>query len=261
MLLPAESQAAPISALQKTDMSVTGTTVSGRVTDSAGKGLAGVTVRAIPTTCENATAEHPVLLITGWSGSEDKKSYGQDENFRELSSLFEKNGYIENCNLFYVSGLALQFTQSQNAKIIQEEICRDRLIYQQQYASKNPIFNIIAHSYGGLLARAYLESDLYIEDCRLSTDNTHRVTVENLITLGTPHAGEIGNLPLSAFVMSFSSLRNKLGLQEILPAVRLWQNLNSRQPTGVKYYLIGGDARAQSPNYSTVFDFLYSHWP
>ncbi len=259
ILLPGTTLASPD---QSAPTSPTDTyTISGRVMDSAGNGLPGITVNALPASCANATAARPVLLVTGWGGSEDKTSIGQDENFRAWIPFLEQHGYIEGCNLFYASGTSPANTQTQNAEVIRKEICKAQASYLLNYSGRVPIFNIIGHSYGGLRSRAYLESDFYTDDC---LGGTAPVRVDNLITLGTPHAGEWGNLPLSSLIglLTLPNLGSNLpAITEIAPPVRLWQNLTSAQPSGVDYYLVSGDARSQFPNFSLIFKFMYLTWP
>ena len=262
MILPGNSPAVA----QPTNPMI-GYSISGRVTDGSDNGLAGVTINAMPSECSSATGR-PVLLVTGWGGSVGKTKIGQDENFRELIPLFEQHGYIEGCNLFYASGTTPTQKLADNAVIIQDQICKAQASYKTNYAEKLTPFNIIAHSYGGLRARSFLEGQLYGASCPISTGGTDPVKVDNLITLGTPHGGEIGDLPLSSLIRDlalYSTLsgneNNTPAIWEMLPPVRLWQNLTSSQPNGVDYYIVSGDARLQALSFSPVFGFMFLTWP
>jgi formylglycine-generating enzyme required for sulfatase activity len=238
--------------------------ISGRVTDKNGDPIMGASVVAIPDSSAAATGKNPILLVTGWGGSEGKTSFSQDENLRYIGEDLEANGYIEGINLFYASGTTPKKYQSENAEVIRNEICKAQAIYRQKNDGQIPVFNIIGHSYGGLRSRAYLESDLYKAACPESSGGIEPVTVDNLITLGTPHAGEMGDLPL-ATLLGFMGVakpkENYKAMEELTPPVRLWQNSQSHQPAGVDYYFLGGDARSQKSNFSSVFSFMYYNWP
>ncbi len=237
--------------------------ISGRVTDGGENGIPGVVVNAAPASCAGATAARPVLLVTGWGGSVGKTLSEQDENLRYIGQALTGHGYIEGCNLFYAGGTSPEKWQDENAEVIRDQICAAQATYRQKYAGKTPVFNIIAHSYGGLRSRAYLESDLYSSACPAETGEMAPVTVDNLITLGTPHGGEWGDLPL-ATLLGLIGLAdfggNYPAIAELAPPVRLWQNLAGRQPAGVAYHVIGGDARSQSADFSLVFKYMYDKW-
>jgi formylglycine-generating enzyme required for sulfatase activity len=246
-----------------TPSSVTAYSISGKVMDANGNGLAGVSINAVPNLCLDATAPRPVLLVTGWGGSEGKLYTNQDENLRYIGWSLEQHGYIEGCNLFYASGTSPKKNQAQNAVVIRDEICKYHASYKQNYNNKSPVFNIIGHSYGGLRSRAYLESQMYGAACPVPTGTTDVVKVDNLITLGTPHAGDWGDLPLASIlgIMGVTDFENNWpAIRELAPPVRYWQNISSRQPAGVDYYIIAGDARSQSSNFNSVFSFMYNTW-
>lgn len=241
--------------------------ISGRVTDNLGNGISGVSINAYPNSCTFATASKPVLLVTGMGGSEKKYFSNQDENLKYIANSLTKHGYIEGCNLFYAHGTSLEYTQAENAVVIRDQLCEFHKHYISKYASR-PEFNIIGHSYGGLRSRAYLESDMYGTAC---PDSEEVVKVDNLITLGTPHGGEWGDLPLATILLlmglydSIAENENNIpALAELLPPVRLAQNLSSEQPNGVDYYLINGDARQQILDFNPILLLLifadYALW-
>ena len=252
----------PVQGISKSE-NAAGNSISGKVTDQNGDPLPGVSIMAVPDTNVNATAPRPVLLVTGWGGSEGKQYSSEDENLRYIGQDLQSHGYIEGYNLFYASGTTPKKSISENAVVIRDEICKAQAIYRQKYQGRIPIFNIIGHSYGGLRARGYLESNLYGADCPESTGGTYPVKVDNLITLGTPHAGEWGDLPLASVLGIMGGIdfkNNYKAIGELAPPVREWENKRVSQPFGVDYYLLGGDARSQATNFSSVFRFMYDKW-
>lgn len=239
-----------------------GSTISGKVTDTYGVGMAGVSVSAVPAECASAMATRPVLLVTGWGGSVGKTLSSQDENLRYTARALVEHGYVEGCNLFYASNTSPYKWQYQNAEVIRDEICKAQSAVQQKNPTVGDIqFNIIGHSYGGLRARAYLESDLYSQTC----PGTHEhIRVDHLITMGTPHAGEWGDLPLATVlgVVGISEISNNLpAIVELAPPVRWLQNSTQSQPNGVHYHLIGGDAHSQAAQFNSVLKWMYDQWP
>jgi Leucine-rich repeat (LRR) protein len=230
----------------------------------------------IPPECHAANAaRQPLLLVTGWSGS--KPSASQDD---QLKFFFGANGhlapygYVEGCNLFYAEATSPYRWLDDNGHVIRDNLC---LAYTQVKAF-NPgwsgRFEIIAFSYGGLRARAYLEnSDLYGEKCP-GTQN--RVYVDNLFTMGTPHGGE--PYPLLRSLLPFAGIIGLCAvanvplfceegggqwpaLAEMHPATRLAQNLSSSQANGVCYRLLSGDARQQSPQFPRRLIALTAPFP
>lgn len=254
-VMPFQIRFAPVQAQAATH------SISGSVTDKDGNAIVGAAVVAVPASSTNATGKNPILLVTGWGGSEGKTLSSQDENLRYLGESLQSHGYIEGVNLFYASGTTPKKYQSENAVVIRDEICKAQAIYREKFDDQIPVFNIIGHSYGGLRSRAYLESDLYGANC---PGTNIPVKVDNLITLGTPHAGEWGDLPLALIlgIMGVADLGdNYKAIEELAPPVRLWQNSHSVQPKGVDYYLIGGDARSQVLDFSPVFAYMFLTWP
>lgn len=225
--------------------------------DAAGRNFVGV---FIPPHCSQANMNRqPLLLVTGWGGS--RPSASQDE---QLSFFFGSNGhlapygYVEGCNLFYAQATSPYLWLSQNGELIRNNLCMASNTVSAINPNWNGRFDIIAYSYGGLRARAYLEnSKLYGQDC---PGTQRRVYVDNLFTMGTPHGGEPYPLPTSllpfAGVIGLCAVANVPGfceggggqwqaLVEMQPAIRAVQNLSSSQPAGVCYHLLSGDARQQ----------------
>lgn len=235
-------------------------TISGRVTDKNGNGIFGALISAVPNSSAGIEALKPVLMVTGWSGSVGKNYSWEDPNLIHLGEFLSTKGYFEDVNSFYASNTSPSKNQAVNAIVIRNEICRKHAIYKLKFGIA-PVFNIIGHSYGGLRARAYLESDMYGGNCPEWTGTTDIVKVENLITLGTPHGGEWADHPL-AFVLGLVGLgkiwENYRAMYELLPPVRKEQNQQSGgQPEGVVYHIVAGNAITQKENLSPVLRFMF----
>lgn len=124
---------------------------------------------------------------------------------------------------------------------------------------------LIGYSYGGLRARAFLETGGIYDGDKGATCNGYNVKVQNLITLGTPHGGEpfpsgepedllplAGYIGLCALAPSMpycakggSGDAELWALFEMWPGVRTVENLIQRQPDHTCYSVISGDARWQ----------------
>jgi hypothetical protein len=97
---------------------------------------------------------------------------------------------------------------------------------------------IVAHSYGGLVARALLESDRYTKLRAQSFEVSH------LVTMGTPMGGVDLWLPL-LFVLG-----DPLGEPSVWELTPAWMgefNRTHRPPPGTRYTIVAGDARSQVP--------------
>lgn len=207
--------------------------------------------------CTGATASQPIMLIPGFGGSEDRELTNDDQMVYIYDLSLKNHGYVYGCNLFYAKNTSAQKSQAENAKVIRDNLCDAYPIVKALQPGWNGHYDIIGHSYGGLRGRAYLEDskDYYHQACP-STTNT--VTVDHLITLGTPHGGVIGDLPFDVIIGFPGIFKGEwIALWELLPPVRLWQNLTSHQPPGVSYHSISGDARQQYPSFPPVLRFLY----
>lgn len=222
--------------------------IAGRVTDNSGNPIPGVTVDAYA--CD--PNKQPVLLIHGWGGpdvlADDKMGFAQ------LHYWLAADGYVEDCNLFYVTGVSADNSPNDNRQAIQEFIQskHDQLI--QSNPLWNGHFDIIGHSYGGLNARFYLESHYYQEDRLLG------IRVDNLFTLGSPHGG--ARVPQEAypgaafitwdhlpknwfdfirFLVDTNARNDFLSAAQLYHSAMNEYNSNSLQPASVCYRLLGGD--------------------
>lgn len=217
--------------------------------------------------CSEATASPPVMLITGWGGSEGRMLV-EDEQLRYFTSFgnhtghLTPHGYVPGCNLFYAQNTTPRVYLAENAAIIKAELCRYYDEVHMPGVAWSGEFDLITHSYGGLRARAYLENEyLYGTFCE---GTTKQVRVRNLFTLGTPHGGEFGNLPFAAFIGLGAIVNGNQwpAIEEMLPPVRLLANAQSHQPEdGVCYRLLAGDGRAQAATLPTLLLPIYYQWP
>jgi hypothetical protein len=224
--------------------------------------------------CSANLKSRAVMLVTGWSGTERPN----DTNLRlstdpQLSTLkpnLEADGYVEGCNLFYAVEQHPWANQRENALKIHEQMCRasdelaDRVTAGDlKWDGK---FDIVSLSYGGLRAREYLETYYGTHACPIRGNNIH---VENLVTLGTPHDGELPIPPtLGGFVITATagwqqlqtfgsgSLEPLPALIEMLPVVRKNQNGRNSQPVDVCYHFVSGDITNYTPP-TTISDFLW----
>lgn len=191
----------------------------------------------------------PIMFVTGWAGSDNGElMLHQDDQLKYFVDHLAPHGYVTECNAFYASDTSPYLYLIENGEVIQDELCSAYAKVRQWNPNFDGHFSIIGHSYGGLRARAYLESlgdpkrQIYGEPC----DDGFIVRVDNLFTMGTPHNGEAGVLPFSTALSSLALWgREWPALKEMLPPKRVMQNAQVRQPRDTRYYFIGGDARLQ----------------
>ncbi len=221
--------------------------------------------------CTNAEKSlRPLLLVTGWGGSV-AQPLSQDNQLKYFIDFTDQDallghltpyGYVEGCNLFYAKNTSPHLFLEDNGKIIRDTLCDYYPTVQQLNPAWNGSFDIIGHSYGGLRARAFLENlELYDGGASCPGKN-YQVHVRNLVTLGTPHGGEIGNLPFAAIIGVGALVDQQWpAILEMLPPVRLVQNSLSRQPEDTCYYLLSGDGRLQAAVLPTLLLPVYHKWP
>jgi formylglycine-generating enzyme required for sulfatase activity len=217
--------------------------ISGRITNISGTPAPNVTVQASP--CD--LNRRPVLLIHGFSGPESDL-LADDTHLQQLYNWMADDGYVEGCNLFYVTGVAPKNLREKNRRNIQGFVRSTADKLRQANPFWDGHFDIIGHSYGGLNARFYLESKYYDDD-----RSDKHIYVDNLFTLGSPHGGfywyEI--YPGSGYIVSlnfFESIRDLNIVSRNLSAYNLlakeMSNYNyhsKQQREGICYRLIGGD--------------------
>lgn len=217
---------------------------------------AGVGQNFVGKNCSQANVDNvPVLLVTGWSGSESS-SLAVDDQLSYFIEWMGDKGYVEGCNLFYAADTTPRERLAVNGAIIQANLCDYADDVAAFKGDWDGAFHIVAHSYGGLRARAYLEDGELNGRCPRSSQT---IQVNTLITMGTPHGGALPDLPLSAVIGTMALLRGSEwpAIWEMLPPVRLWQNVLAQQPANTCYHLLGGDARTQWPVFLTTLALYY----
>jgi Tol biopolymer transport system component len=215
-----------------------------------------------PLDCTGATAHPPVMLLTGWGGSAPNLRF--DDQLHYFENWFGQHGYIYGCNLFYAQDLSPHKYLAQHATIIKENLCQQYDHLAQHYAELGQnwqgLFALVGYSYGGLRARAFLESDAYHTAC--DPDGDQQIVVNNLITLGTPHGGEAGNLPFATMIGLLALLDGHWpALEEMLPWVRLTQNMAQSQNEETCYHIVAGDGRLQAGILPSLLLPIYYKWP
>ncbi|HBR71942.1 MAG TPA: hypothetical protein DEA27_04065, partial [Candidatus Moranbacteria bacterium] len=126
---------------------------------------------------KNSLIADPVVIVPGITGSNqflgEWKLDPITHTYDDLVDSLKTNGYIEGQNLFYFpydwrknNATTAHYLQSKIESVIVE--------------TKTSKVDVIAHSMGGLVARAYIEE---IEGC------DYENTIDQLITLGTPQKG------------------------------------------------------------------------
>jgi triacylglycerol esterase/lipase EstA (alpha/beta hydrolase family) len=153
-------------------------TISGRVTDSLGNPVPGVTISA-------ATVSTPIVFVHGFGGLGVGMVSGigcTDDDRTRRKTLEEANDYFgplddliaQHRPVFYarlVSNPCFTPHLSDNVPYLIEAIDQAK-----QSTGQSKVI-IIAHSMGGVISRAYIEGNGYRND------------VESLFTLGSPHHG------------------------------------------------------------------------
>lgn len=206
----------------------------------------------------------PVMFVNGWEGSVGNHSLADDGQLGFFRAHLAPHGYVEGCNLFYSTTMSPYKWLAENAVTIRNNMCLARLEVRKWNPSWNGHFSIIGYSYGGLRARAYLENtQLYETPCLggEGSGSSRFIYVDRLFTLGTPHTGEIGDLPFATFI-GIKALWGQEwpALGEMLPPVRVWQNLQQRQSSETRYIFIGGDARWQVATSISPLWPVYMKW-
>lgn len=157
----------------------------------------------------------PVVLVHGWQDSE----IVEESQFKYMARWLERDGF----DVYYATGISPERNLYRNAGELKETIERAKADSDASRVS------LIAHSMGGLVARAYVESALYGGD------------VAQVLMLGTPQAG----LDLWHGYLLRQVVHN-LGmpsLQELAPEHMLLFNPAHHPRPDVPYFLIAGDYR------------------
>jgi len=162
----------------------------------------------------------PVVLVHGWQDSESVEK----SQFRYMARWLERDGF----SVYYATGISPERNLYRNAQKLKETIERAKA---DSGASR---VSLIAHSMGGLVARAYVESALYGDD------------VAQVFMLGTPQAG----LDLWQGYLLRQVVRSPgvPSLQELAPEHMVLFNRVYHPRPDVTYYLMAGDYRGIDMN-------------
>jgi formylglycine-generating enzyme required for sulfatase activity/triacylglycerol esterase/lipase EstA (alpha/beta hydrolase family) len=168
--------------------------ISGQVKDTSGNPLSGVTVEAQAVSCDYT--HQPILLVHGWGGPASDNLVDDDQMGWFTYKVDGTNGdylgssYVEGCNVFYATGVKGTNSLLENAAAIHNSVLQ-LIQAMERNPNWNRHFDIIAHSYGGINTRAYLElyypgdyGSYYDVDVR-----DQRIQVDNLFVLGSPLGG------------------------------------------------------------------------
>ncbi|MBI5839932.1 MAG: PD40 domain-containing protein [Chloroflexi bacterium] len=209
--------------------------------------------------CEGAADVQPIILVEGWGGNVDSLYLDLENETKEFPAytrdFFSEYGYVADCNIFYAVGMSATKTQKENAQILRDNICDSFLTIKSYRPDWNGHFDMIGFSYGGPRSRAYLEDSNLYGTCDFDRNEAYDkvLAVDNLFTLGSPHGGEPYDaemLPLATIIIGgdfWAGITTPApwfspAAKEMLPPVRAWVNLISRQPAEVNYHLIVGNA-------------------
>ncbi len=172
----------------------------------------------------------PIVFVHGWNGG-DIRNWSCDQV--EPHTYFEQ---IDNLLLnsdYYVEYARLNSSTCYTPPVEANVTFLKSAIVRAKQATNQPRVILVAHSMGGLVARAYIEGGSYEDD------------VSELFTLGTPHLGT----PVDFLVMFADGLSLGAYCRQFQPAVcdftvQGMMNFNSDhdREDGVKYHLISGDA-------------------
>jgi hypothetical protein len=205
-------------------------------------------------------SKQPVILIPGGEGLD---SLPEDtDGLAHLYQSMRADGYLEGCNLFFASTVSALKSREENRQAMQALMRSAADQLKETYPDWQGHFDVIGHSFGGLIARFYLESFYYKVDQSYGEYGIH---VDNLFTLGTPHGGALvpDEIYPGVLLIAGDHLFNPEDVEEFLAVAQLYSylmddyNFTHYQPSGVRYHLFGGDFRQQE-NIPPAIELLYS---
>lgn len=188
----------------------------------------GATVSAAGPSRAEASPE-PVVLIHGWHGAGSADTLA-GSSLAPVGQRLRASGFEP----VWAAGVAVDPADSlfDSADTLAGIVAETALRHPER-----PV-RIVGHSYGGLVARAFLESDRYTKL------REQGVQVSHLVTMGTPMGGIDLWLPL-LFVLGDPF--GEPSVWELTPAWMAEFNRSHRPPAGTRYTLVAGDARGQVP--------------
>ncbi|MCB8983516.1 MAG: PD40 domain-containing protein [Ardenticatenaceae bacterium] len=232
------------------------------ITAAAAEDLAPAWSGPVPDVCADAsTAVQPLLLAPGWGAADLVSEDGS--GFALMLPYLEAMGYRLGCNLFYAGDTDAGLTIYQNGRRILNDLCSAYSEVAAWNQGWNGHFDIAGHSYGGLRARAFLESPDMYDPLGIAGANCHnpalppgdRLFVDNLYTLGSPHGGGSLDLP-GALVIGLGHVLNPDEWGSIFELFDMEQfNALHTQPNNVCYWLVGGNAWAQQATHDLLGGF------
>jgi hypothetical protein len=181
-----------------------------------------------PTTARADTGD-PVVLVHGWHGAGPADSLS-GSSLERLGQRLIGLGYRP----VWAAGVAVDPRHT----LFDSADSLARVVAAAAERQPGRPIRLIGHSYGGLVARAYLETERYAAQARSGTRVSH------LVTLGAPMAGIDLWLPL-LFVLGDPF--GEPSVWELTPAWMAEFNRGHRPPAGTRYTLVAGDARRQVP--------------
>lgn len=231
---------------------------------------AGDTPPIIPADSENlpqlldqlypATAGRPpIILVHGWQGMNFDKADCDDTDPNDPDFNYVDANWDHIDEEFEAMGFFVEYVRSKSGSSFSEPNCSpvaeenapqvalaiDRALADPRAQGQSKVV-LVAHSMGGLVSRAYLESDLYRGD------------VVALFTLGTPHVGvpvdvlstwveilTLGAISLDDYciaqpvVCQFSD--NEASNPAGFTGIETFNAVHNQRASGVYYHLLGGD--------------------
>jgi hypothetical protein len=176
----------------------------------------------------------PIIFVHGWHGMWKRPSnyIGRDLNcdWPETINDFEVADDYLKLGGYYVEYARLEATQCSVPRYEENATRLRNTITLVKARTGQPKVILVAHSMGGLVSRAYIESKDFLDDGK---------PVSQLFTFGTPHNG----VPI-AFILPrvpyFCALQP--GACNFMPTpMKVFNRKYHPRTTDVKYHLIGGD--------------------
>jgi len=190
----------------------------------------------------------PIVFVHGWQGGLDPLCPNHDKRFfQEMDSYFENvDNYLVTAG-YYVKHASLMTWTCWTESLGDNAVWLKDTIDRAKTATGRDSVILIAHSMGGLVSRAYIENDRYLQD--------GNEDVSKLITFGSPHLG----VPADIMAVVIGRFEGVMGLSSYCaiygPAVCEFTttgmtvfNMFHTSRQGVEYYLVSGAAQFENLN-------------